>query len=267
MKKVQRISEDELSRHRTLAKPALRKALFAKENLQNPAVVSEKKENKDGDNVAADNILSALNINELVEKKTTQVKTVIVYPNGRVDTYESFDNITKTVLINLALKKWNVVANVIFKHPTLKKQLYEPLKRTVNTEFKEYCSNSGESESMLKQVQPTDLESFSNKLFLEEVRVFCPFWMSCLLGACNVSSDSKTVKQINAMALSTSVAARCANQLMSAVSYRISAILFNSGVKYQDINRLHKLGVCMSPDMVINMQKKMGESCDRKLLV
>ena len=112
-----------------------------------------------------------------------------------------------------------------------------------------------------------DLESFSNKLFLEEVRVFCPFWMSCLLGACNVSSDSKTVKQINAMALSTSVAARCANQLMSAVSYRISAILFNNGVKYQDINRLHKLGVCMSPDMVINMQKKMGESCDRKLLV
>ena len=69
------------------------------------------------------------------------------------------------------------------------------------------------------------------------------------------------------MALSTSVAARCANQLMSAVSYRISAIVFNSGVKYQDINCLHKLAVCMSPDMVVNMQKKMGESCDRKLLV
>ena len=59
MKKVKRISEDELSRPRTLAKPALRKALFAKENLQNPAVVSEKK-NKDGNNMAADNILSAL---------------------------------------------------------------------------------------------------------------------------------------------------------------------------------------------------------------
>ena len=244
MKKVQRISEDELSRHRTLAKPTLRKALFAKENLQKPAVVSEKKENKDGDNVAADNILSALNIDELVEKKTMKVKTVMVYPNGRVDTYELFDNITKTLLINLALKKWNVVANVIFKHPTLKKQLYEPLKRTVNTEFKEYCSNSGASESMLKQVHPTDLESFSNKLFLEEVRVFCSFWMSCLLGACNVSFDSKTVKQVNAMALSTSVAARCANQLMFAVSYRISAILFNSGVKYQDIVCISLVCVC-----------------------
>ena len=117
--------------------------------------------------------MSALNIDELVEKKTTQVKTVIVYPNGRVDTNESFDNITKTLLINLTLKKWNVVANVLFKHPTLKKkQLYEPLKRTVNTEFKEYCSNSGESESMLKQVHPTDLESFSNKWFNKRFECF-----------------------------------------------------------------------------------------------
>ena len=171
MKKVQRISEDELSRHRTLAKLALRKALFAKENLQNAAVVSEKKENKDGNNVSADHILSALNIDELIEKKTTQVKTVIVYPNGRVDTYESFDNITKTLLINLALKKWNVVANVIFKQPKLKKQLHEPLKRTVNTEFKEYCSNSGESESMLKQVHPTD---FQTNYFWKRFECFVP---------------------------------------------------------------------------------------------
>ena len=129
LKKVKRISEDELSRPRTLAKPTLQKELFAKENLQNPVVVSEKNKNKDGENMAADNILSALNIDELVEKKTTQVKTVIVYPNGRVSTYESFNNITKSLLINLTLKKWNVVANVIFKHPTLKKQLYEPLKQ------------------------------------------------------------------------------------------------------------------------------------------
>ena len=77
----------------------------------------------------------------------------------------------------------------------------------------------------------------------------------------------KPLSKSNAMALSTSVAARCANQLMSAVSYRISAILFNSGVKYQDINRLHKLAVCMLSYMDVNMQKKMGESCDRKLLV
>ena len=77
----------------------------------------------------------------------------------------------------------------------------------------------------------------------------------------------KPLSKSNAIALSTSVAARCANQLMSAVSYRISAILFNSGVKYQDINRLHKLAVCMLSYMDVNMQKKMGESCDRKLLV
>lgn len=141
------------------------------------------------------------------------------------------------------------------------------MNRTVGAEFKDYCSNSDEFESMLKQSNPTDLESFSNKLFLTEVQLSYPFWMSCLRGACNVSSDPKTVKQVNAMALSTAIAARCRNQLMSAVAYRISAILFNSGVKHQDIKRLHKLAVCMSPEMVVDMQKKMGESCERKLLL
>ena len=35
---------------------------------------------------------------------------------------------------------------------------------------------------------------------------------------------------------------------MSAVAYRISAILFHSGIKYDDIKRLHNLLICMSPD-------------------
>jgi hypothetical protein len=38
-------------------------------------------------------------------------------------------------------------------------------------------------------------------------------------------------------------------------------------VKHQDINRLHKLGICMSPEMVLEMERKMGKSCERKLLL
>ena len=97
-----------------------------------------------------------------------------------------------------------------------------------------------------------------------EVRLSCPYWMSCLIEACNAPGDGQSD---NAMALSSAVAARCRNQLMSAVAYRISAILFHSGVKHQDIRRLHKLGVCMSPEMIIEMERKMGESCERKLLL
>ena len=91
--------------------------------------------------------------------------------------------------------------------------------------------------------------------------------MSCLLGACKVSSDAQNIKQINAMALSNAFAARCRNQLMSAIALRISVILFHRGVKHQEINRLHKLGICMSPDKITEMERKMGKSCERKLLL
>ena len=55
------------------------------------------------------------------------------------------------------------------------------------------------------------------------------------------------------------------NQKMSAVAYRISAILFHSGVRSRDLNRLNKLGICMSPDTIVNFQKRMGENCESKV--
>lgn len=167
-----------------------------------------------------------MNVEHLVNKNTMQVKTVVVYPNGRVETHQWFDDITKSLVVNLSQKKWKAAANIIFKHPCLQKELFDQLKRSVSAEFKDYCSEA--SESMLKQSNSTDLESFSNKLFVCEVRLSCPLWMSCLLGACNASSDHKTVKEINAIALSTAAAARCRNQKMSAIAYRISAILFKN---------------------------------------
>ena len=263
VKKVLKISESEApSRRSTFRKPAARKTLFDKENVENVEETSSGEHV--GSKTTMDPLLSALNVDHLVEKKTTQAKVVIVLPSGLIKTYEWFDDMTKSLVINICRKNWKVVANIIFKHLELKDELLDPLKKTVSAEFKDYCTNS-ESESMLKQSYPTDLECFSNKLFLEEVRLSCPYWMSCLLGACKVSSDVKNIKQINAMALSTAVAARCRNQLMSAIAFRISAILFHSGVKHQDINRLHKLGICMSPEMVLEMERKMGKSCERKL--
>ena len=67
------------------------------------------------------------------------------------------------------------------------------------------------------------------------------------------------------MALSTSVAARGRNNTMLAVAYRISAILFHNGVKHKDLRMLNKLGVCMSPDVIVEFQRKMRESCESKV--
>jgi len=73
------------------------------------------------------------------------------------------------------------------------------------------------------------------------------------------------IKKTNSMALSTSVAARGRNNTMLAVAYRISAILFHNGVKHKDLRMLNKLGVCMSPDVIVEFQRKMRESCESKV--
>ena len=36
---------------------------------------------------------------------------------------------------------------------------------------------------MLCARNPDELAGFSNKLFMEEVRIYCPLWFNCVLGA------------------------------------------------------------------------------------
>ena len=115
----------------------------------------------------------------------------------------------------------------------------------------------------LKQSSPVDLETFSNKFLVSKVRHSCPLWMACVSGACKVSSDNATslkTKQFNTIALASAIVARCRNQKMSAVAYHISALLFHSRIKYNDIKHLHKLSICMSLDMVVKMQKKWAKA-------
>ena len=69
------------------------------------------------------------------------------------------------------------------------------------------------------------------------------------------------------MALSTASLARFRNSQLSAYAYRLSTILFHSGAKYNDIIRLNRLGLCMSPQSAVNFQRQMGENFDAKVLL
>lgn len=69
------------------------------------------------------------------------------------------------------------------------------------------------------------------------------------------------------MALSTSVLARQGNPTLSALAYRISLVLFHSGISFYDTVRLNHLGICMCPQSMVQLQKKMGNSCDSRLLI
>ncbi len=87
VKKVLKISESEApSRRNTFRKPAARKTLFDKENVENVEETSSGEHV--GSKTTMDPLLSALNVDHLVEKKTTQAKVVIVLPSGLIKTYE-----------------------------------------------------------------------------------------------------------------------------------------------------------------------------------
>ena len=78
------------------------------------------------------------------------------------------DSQTKTLLKNIAAKKWREVSNGILKHVEIMPELSIGICKLVSKEFDEYMK----SECMLDE-----LAGFSNKLFMdmmEEVRVFCP---------------------------------------------------------------------------------------------
>ena len=50
----------------------------------------------------------------LLESSSTEAKVVIVNPGGRVETFSSFHDKTKSIIVNLCRKKWKTVANLTF---------------------------------------------------------------------------------------------------------------------------------------------------------
>lgn len=155
----------------------------------------------------------------------------------------------------------------MFKHPKLKPELLSAMWWVLSAEFRDYCL----SDSVLKGRTPEELIALSNNVLVKEIVVRCPFWNSCLRGACGIELTGEMdphegCRMKKSVALATSVAARVRNQCMSALAYRISGILFHSGATNQDFIRLNRLGVCMSPDAILGMQCSFGENFDAKVL-
>jgi hypothetical protein len=46
-------------------------------------------------------VLSALNVEKLVGKSSTEVKTVIVFPGGKIESRSNFDEEIKSLIISL----------------------------------------------------------------------------------------------------------------------------------------------------------------------
>ena len=259
-KKLQKVSSDDqrsssenADYHRPRVGVSARKSL----GLQFQAdVVASQDDNEDG----------LLNINDIIdpELQSTRIKSLILWPSGRTDVRSPEERDDILLIKNIALKNWQAVANAVLKHENLKAEILKALWRALNVEFRQYCS----FKSVLKGCSPEELIAFTNKLVIEEIVKNCPFWSSCIGGACSVVlSETGDLQDSvkNSVAIATSVTARVRNKCMSAAAYRISSILFHSGVSTQDLVRLNRLGICMSPDMTLSLQRSLGKNFDAKV--
>ena len=120
--------------------PCPRKSLFSEAyHDQNETLnISESQPRKE------DLLLEHLNIDDLLGNKETMVKVIIVHPNGNVVVCTQSKNLVK----NISLKNWKAVANGVFVHDMLRKELPAVLQIAVSAEFKEYTIN--DSDSILK---------------------------------------------------------------------------------------------------------------------
>ena len=181
-------------------------------------------------------MLRRLNVDDLPQTGL-QVKVVYLNPSGNVIVRIPGDDPTKTLVENLACENWREVSNAILQHAELAPESRKNIRKGLSKEFSEYLK----SETMLCARNQDEIASFSNKLFMEEVRIFCPVLYNYVIGASGVSTQvdvNSVAKDHNSLALATAILARVRNPQASAVHYRISTILFHSGAKHDDLNRL-----------------------------
>ena len=182
------------------------------------------------------------------------VKIVFMNPSGNVTVRIPRDSRTKTLVKNVATKQWREVINALLMHEEIKPELYQEISlyNYMSLEFDEYLKSG----CILEARNPDELAKFSNKIFMKEVRIFFPLWFDYVRGARGLLQNAfkECVPEINSLALATPTLARLRNAKASAVHYRISTIMFHSGVKHDDLTRLNHLGVCRSPDWQLQLQ-------------
>ena len=227
-----------------------RKSLeFVQERLQ----ASEKENN--------DNIDQYLNIDNLPEGGL-QVKVVFKTESGNILVRIPCDEKTKCLVRQVCDKNWHAAANSITKHSKLFPEVVKGVNKNDSIEMSEYLK----SESMLLSNKPDEITGFSNTIFLEELRIFCPIVYHFVLSACGIQESDVKVKvtAANGVAPATAVMCRPQNPKASVLHYRISTVLFHSGAKQNDLVRLNRLGVSMSPKQMVCANPKWANNLKEK---
>ena len=87
---------------------------------------------------------------------------------------------------NVATRQWREAINALLMHQEIKPELYKEISKLVSLEFDEYLKSG----CILQARNPDELASFSNRIFMKEVRIFCPLWFDCVRGATGLSQNA-----------------------------------------------------------------------------
>ena len=190
--------------------PHDQEATKAKENVQKQRNVKKSlfsEETSDRQGVGCEvNVSSVFNIHDdllKADEKANTVSVVIKSSTGNVVVRHVKDAKAKSIVRNIACKNWKTAAFAILKCESLTDELLNALNKQVSTEFK----NFSKLDSILKGRTPEELAAYSNRLFLEEVRIHLPAWNACVRGSVGVKTSEKVEKQSHAIALATSALA------------------------------------------------------------
>ena len=239
--------------------PASRRRLLAQTVAEDQADKENSCPCESSIRVLDSNFLAHVNIDDLPDN-TTSVKILVLMPNGNVTIRTPSDKATSCLIKNLALKRWQAAANAFLVHEPTREDLLIALNRSVNKEFRDYCR----SETILKGRHVDELAAFSNTLVMKETEVYLPLWNACIPGSCGTDLEGdKTATNI--IALATATAARHRVKDLSAFHYRISTLLCHGGISFEGAVQLNRLGICMSPQQMVHLQRVMGKDHDAKV--
>ena len=169
--------------------PTIRKQLKpsaeAKENVEKQRNVKKSlfsEETSDRQGVGCEvNVSSVFNIHDdllKADQKANTVSVVIKSSTGNVVVRHVKDAKAKSIVQNIACKNWKTAVFAILKCESLTNELLNALNKQI-TEFK----NFSKLDSILKGRTPEELAAYSNRLFLEEVRIHLPVWNVCVRGS------------------------------------------------------------------------------------
>ena len=153
---------------------------------------------------------------------------------------------------HLTLNRWKAAANVFLVHEPTCKDLLIALNRSVNKQFSDYCR----SETFLEGREVDELAAISNTLVMKKTEEYLPLWNACIRGSCGTNPEGdKTATNI--IALATATATRHRVKDLSALHFRIPTLLSHEGISFEGAVRLNRLGICMSPQQMVHLQRVM----------